>query len=273
MTEFYKLLIEAAQHGFIQRALLAGTFVAVSCSFLGVFLVLKRFSLIGDGLAHVSFAAIAFSLLFQTTSIFLSIPVLIIAALLIMKLNEKADLYGDTAIGLVSSFAIALGVMAASLARGFNVDILSYLFGSILVIGTTEVAASIILSSLVIAIFALFYNNLFALSYDEDFARVIGLKTRLLNYMIAVMTAVTISIGIRVVGTMLISAMIIFPAVSALQLKQGFRATIALAALFSTLCLIFGIFLSYILNLPTGSTIVILNSIVFIICFVRGQFI
>lgn len=267
MNNIVQSITEAVQYDFILKALLVGSLIAICCSLLGVFLVLKKFSLIGDGLAHVSFASVAIALLFSASPLLVSIPMAILASFIILKLNEKADLHGDAAIGLVSSFAIAAGVLIASLANGFNVDLMSYLFGSILVISDADVIISIILSTVVILLVFLFYNNLFAITYDEEFARVIGLNTRFMNYLIAVLTSITIAIGIRIVGTMLISSLIVFPTVTALQISKGFKGTMLISAIVSVLCVIFGVFISYLFSLPTGAAIVMLNAVIFIVFF------
>lgn len=261
------LIIEALQFDFILKALLVGSLIAICCSCLGIFLVLRKHSMIGDGLAHVSFATVAISLLLSFNPLILSIPLVIIASFLIIKLNEVADVHGDAAIGLISSFSVAIGVLISSISTGFNVDLFSYLFGSILVISNLDVILSATLSIMIIFIIFYFYNNLFAITYDEEFASIMGLKTKNLNYLISILTSVTIVLGIRIVGTMLISSMIIFPTVSALQVARGFKSTILISSIISVLCVIFGVFLSYIFNLPTGATIVILNAICFVIAF------
>ena len=267
MKDIFNLILEALQYDFILRAILVGSLIALSSSFLGIFLVLKKQSMIGDGLAHVSFATIAIALLLNKSPLLVSIPLVILSSFLILKLNEKASLHGDAAIGLISSFAVALGVLISSVAKGFNVDLFSYLFGSILVISKLDVILSIILSILVIFLIILFYNNLFAISYDEEFAEVIGLNSKGMNYLIAVLTSITVVLGIRVVGTMLISSMIIFPTVTALQVSKGFKDTILISGIVSISSVILGTFISYILNIPTGATIVIINSIFFVIFF------
>lgn len=267
MGNVVQMINEMLYYDFILKALLVGSLIAVCCSFLGIFLVLKKFSLIGDGLAHVSFATVAIALLFSASPLLVSIPLVIFASFLILKLNEKADLHGDAAIGLVSSFSIAAGVIIASMARGFNVDLMSYLFGSILVISNTDVVISIILSVVVIFMVFYFYHSLFAITYDEEFAKVIGLNTKTMNYLMAVLTSITIALGIRVVGTMLISSLIIFPTVTALQVSNGFKSTILISALVSVCCVIMGVFFSFIFNLPTGAVIVMLNASCFALFF------
>src|SRR4030042_3066369 len=182
MIEIINLLFKSFQYPFIQKAVLAGCFIALSSSILGVFLILKRFALIGDGLAHVSFASIAFALMFSLSPMFISIPFVILASIFMIYLLEKNNIYQDTAIGLLSSTGIACGVIIASISKGFNVDIFSYLFGSILSIENYEVIISVILSSAVILIIIFLYNPLLSLTFDQDFAKVSKIKAGLINY-------------------------------------------------------------------------------------------
>lgn len=261
------MILEALQYAFIQKAIIAGSLIALSCAFLGIFLVLRKFSMIGDGLAHVSFATVALALLLSVSPLLLSIPLVILSSFVILKLNEKANLHGDAAIGLVSSFSVAVGIVIASMAEGFNVDLFSYLFGSILVISDLDVYLSIGLSLVVIGGIIFYYHDLFAITYDENFAKVSGIQVEKLNYMIAIMTSITIVLGIRVVGTMLVSSLIVFPAVTALQLSKSFKSAMVTAAIVSVLCVILGVFTSFQFNLPTGGTIVIFNAICFALAF------
>ncbi|MFA5167366.1 MAG: metal ABC transporter permease [Candidatus Omnitrophota bacterium] len=263
---------EALQFGFIQKALIAGCLIAVSCSFLGVFLVLRRFSLIGDGLAHVSFATVAIGLLLHQQPILISLPLVALASLFILKLNEKAGLHGDAAIGLVASFGVAGGVLIASLAGGFNVDLMSYLFGSILSISTTEVWITWVLSIAIIVCIVLFYHDLFAITADEDYARVLGINPGTINKVLILLTSFTVVIGIKVVGTMLISSLIILPAVAALQIARSFKTVILTASLFSLISVLAGIFISYIFDLPSGATIVLINFTFFVCAWVASRF-
>jgi ABC-type Mn2+/Zn2+ transport system permease subunit len=256
-------ITEALQYDFILKALLVGSLISICCSFLGVFLVLKKLSLIGDGLAHVSFATIAIALFLSMSPLLVSIPLVILASFLILKINEKAQVHGDAAIGLVSSLAVAIGVLISSLGKGFNVDLFSYLFGSILVIGDLDVWFSIILSIVVILTILVFFNKLFAITYDEEFSRVIGINTKALNYLLSILTSITIVLGIRVVGTLLISSLIIFPTVTALQVSKGFKATILISSIVSVSCVLIGVLASFVLNFPAGATIVLLNAVCF----------
>ncbi len=263
---------EALQFAFIQRALIAGCFVALCCAFLGVFLVLKRFALIGDGLAHISFATIAIGLLVHVTPIFVSLPLVVLAALLILRLTDKSLMFGDAAIGLLSAMGVAVGVLIASVAGGFNVDLFSYLFGNILSVSQMEVVLSVVLSLLIMGAVKFFYHDLFAVTFDQDHAQVSGIRVGLVNKVLIILTALTVVLGIKVVGTMLVSSLIIFPAVSALFVARNFKSAILLATLFSVVSVIIGIFISYVWNLPSGATIVCVNFFIFLGVFLfRGK--
>jgi zinc transport system permease protein len=267
MTGIIVLIKEALSYNFMQRALIVGIFIALSSALLGIFLVLKKYSMIGDGLAHVSFATVAIALFIGASPLLVSIPVVVLASIFIMQLNEKAGLHGDAAIGLVSSFSVALGVLISSLAGGFNVDLFSYLFGSILAIREFDMYLSVVLAGFVIALVVFFYNDLFAVTHDEEFASVIGIRTKLMNYLIATLASITIVLGIRVVGTLLISSMIIFPTVTALQVSRSFRSTLLISAIVSVAAVVIGVLGSYVLNLPSGASIVMVNAIFFIVFF------
>ena len=257
-------LLEYLQYGFIQRALICGAFIALLCSTLGVILVLRRFSLIGDGLAHVTFGSVALGLFFRIYPLYISIPVVMLSSLGILKLTQRARLYGDAAIGIVSSFGIAGGVILASVAGGFNVDLFSYLFGNILAIGPEELYISIALSVVVLVVIFLYFNEIFSMTFDEELARVSGIRTDRLNTTLALLTAITVVLTMSVVGIMLVSALLILPAVTALQLARGFRGAMLIAACVSFVAVTGGIFISLILNLPTGATIVMTGILIFL---------
>ena len=250
-------------YGFIQRAYLAGSFVAALCAMLGLFLVLRKLSLIGDGLSHVSFGAIALGLFFGFYPFYVAIPVVLIASYFILKLTEKAKMYGDAAIGIVSSIGIAGGVVLASLSKGFNVDLFSYLFGNILAISGREVYMSISLSMAVLLIIGFFYNDLFSATFDPEYARLTGVRTARISLLLTSLTAVTVVLAIKVVGIMLVSALLILPAVTALQLAKGFKAAIFLSVLTSVISVVIGITVSFFMDLPAGATIVLCNAVFF----------
>ncbi len=267
----YLSLLNFLQYGFIQKAFLAGSFVAIACAALGVFLVLRRMSLIGDGLSHVSFGAIALGLFFGIYPFYIAVPMVILGSLLILKIIEKTKLYGDAAVGIVSAVGIASGVLLASLSRGFNVDLFSYLFGNILAISNIEVVLSIVLSLLVLLVFILFYWDLFSATFDEEYAKTSGIKTGFINNLLAVLVAVTVVLAIKVVGVMLVSALLILPAVTALQVAKSFKVAILLAIVFSLLSVLCGIVFSFLFDLPTGGTIVLVNTLFFILAFINKK--
>ncbi len=250
-------------YAFIQKAYLAGTFIAVLCAMLGLYLVLRKLSLIGDGLSHVSFGAIALGLFFGFYPFYIAIPVVLIASYFILKLTEKARMYGDAAIGIVSSIGIAGGVILASLSKGFNVDLFSYLFGNILAISNQDVYVSLGLSLVVLFIIVLLYNDLFSATFDEEYAKITGVKTERINLVLTLLTAITVVLAIKVVGIMLVSALLILPAVTALQVAKGFKGAMLISILVAIVSVLVGITLSFFLDLPAGATIVMINAAFF----------
>lgn len=262
------MILEMLQYQFMQKAFIVGMLVALCTSILGQFLVLKRYSMIGDGLAHVSFAAVGLALALQQSPIIVAIPVVLVASVIMLRAKS---IQGDATIGLISAFSVALGVLVASLSNGFNIDLLSYLFGSILAISNQDMYFSIALGVIILLGVIIFYDKLFATTYDEDFAKAIGLRVGFLDLMLAVLTSLTIVIGIRVVGTMLISSMVVFPTVSALQWRKSFLATMMIGATMSVLSVVVGLYMSYVFNLPSGACIVMLSGGYFLISYIGGQ--
>jgi len=256
-------VINFLQYSFIQKAFFAGSFVAVTCAVLGMFLALRKMSLIGDGLSHVSFGAIALGLFLGVYPFYVAVPVVMLGSLLILKISEKTKIYGDAAIGIVSAIGIASGIILASLSNGFNVDLFSYLFGNILAISATEVIFSVILSFLTLAMLYFFYWDLFSATFDEEYAKTTGIKTNFINTLLILLTAVTVVLSVKMVGVMLVSALLILPAVTALQLAKGFKTAIIFAATLSLISVVSGITSSFFLDLPTGATIVMINALFF----------
>jgi len=255
-------IFDAFHYQFIQRAFVAGCFIAVLCSTLGVFLVLRRLSLIGDGLAHVTFGSIAVGLMLRMEPMYTAIPLVMLSSLGILRLMEKARVYGDTAIGIISSLGIAAGIILVSLSGGFNVDLFSYLFGSILSVSNAEVITSVVLSIAVILTVFLFYHELVSITFDEECAKISGIKTRRLNAILILLTSLTVVLAMKVVGIMLVSAMLILPATAALQVAKSFKMSIVIAAAIAVFSVISGIWISFAADLPTGGTIIILNFII-----------
>lgn len=269
--DWLELLIKSFQYGLLTRAFLVGIAVAISSSFLGSFLVLKRYSMMGDGLAHVSFAAIAIALFFDASPLYISLPLVSLAAIFILYLSENAQVHGDAAIGLIASFSLALGTIIVTLSQGFNVDLFSYLFGNILLVSWADVWIAIVATLLVVGLILFFMPDLFALTFDEEYARVLKIPTKRLSYLLAILTAVVIVVGIRAVGTMLISSLIIFPTVTAMQFNRGFKQTMGLASLISVVLVVLGLLFSLFFDIPTGSTIVVINGILFSFIFIIKQ--
>ncbi len=261
-------ILDIFQYGFMVRALLAGTLIGALCAILGVFLVLRRLSLIGDGLAHVTFGSVAVSLFFRVDPAYVTvaaIPVVLLSSLGILRLGERARMYGDAAIGIVSSLGIACGITLASVAGGSNVDLFSYLFGSILSISSAELTTAMVLFGVVLLVVWLFYHDLFAITYDEELAKSSGIRVERINAVLVLLAALTVVLAMKLVGIMLISSLLILPAVTALQVARGFRTTIVLAVLFAVASVVTGTIASFYLNLPTGGTIVLVNILVLLL--------
>lgn len=260
----FETIAEMFSYGFIVRAFIVGTLVSLCAALLGVTLVLKRYSMIGDGLSHVGFGALAIAASLNLAPLQVAVPVIIIAAFLLLRLSEKSKIRGDAAIAIISSTALAIGVVCVSIS-GVNTDLNSYLFGSILATTNADAIMCAILALIVIAIFVLFYNKIFAVTFDETFSKATGLKTGVYNTVIALLTALTIVIGMRIMGTLLISALIIFPALSSMRVCKRFKAVIICSGVLSLICFFVGMYASYTMDTPTGASVVIVNAVVFVI--------
>lgn len=255
---------------FVRYALIVGTLIALCSSLLGVPLVLKRFSYIGDGLSHVAFGALAVASVFNLTNNTLVVmPVTIAAAVLLLRTGQNTKLYGDSAIAMVSVGALAAGYLVMNLfSTSANVsgDVCSTLFGStsILTLTRAEVVLCIVMSVIVVALFVLLYNRIFAVTFDENFARATGVKAQLYNTLIAVITAVIIVLAMNLVGSLLVSALVVFPALSAMRVIKSFKGVVIYSAVISVCCSLIGITLSILLSTPVGSTIVAADIAAFI---------
>lgn len=254
-------------YGFFQRALLAGSLVAVACAVLGVFLLLRRDAMIGHGLAHVAFGGVALGLFLGIMPLLMALFIAVLASLGMMKLKEKAGLYGDTAIGIFSSLGMALGILLVTLAHSFNVDLFSYLFGDILAIEPLEVGLSAALAVLVVAAVTLNYHKFMYLTFDRESAKASGIQTNRLDLTLTLLTAVTVVLGIKVVGILLVSALLIIPAAAGLQRASSFKKAVAVSLVISLASVVFGLISAFYLDLPASATIVILAFIFFLILF------
>jgi zinc transport system permease protein len=256
-------LINILQYQFIERAIIAGLFLGVVCAVMGVFLVLRKMSLIGDGLAHISFGAIAIGLVFGFYPLVIALPLVIIASLLIYALTRNHIIEGDAIIGILASLGLAIGVILSSIATGFNVDIFSYLFGNILAITQQELNFVIIGSIIIITILILFYQEFMAISFNPEQAKISGIPVTVLDILFSIITAITVIMSVKLAGALLVSALIILPASSSLQVAKSFQNTILFTILFALISIIIGIVISLIINIPTGATIVTVNAAIF----------
>lgn len=256
------LLLSYLQYPFVRYALIVGTLIALCSSLFGVTLVLKRFSFIGDGLSHVAFGAIAVAtVLHLNNQMLFVLPVTVLCAVLLLQAGQNARIKGDAAIAMLSVGALAIGYLLMNLfstSSNLSGDVCSTLFGStsILTLTKTEVWLSVGLSLLVVAVFILFYNKIFAVTFDEGFARATGLPAAAYNLLIAVVVAVIIVLAMNLVGSLLISALVIFPALSAMRLFKSFRAVTICSAVLSVACAFSGIVISILAETPVGSTVV-----------------
>lgn len=259
-------MAEMMQHAFIQRAVLVGTLVSLCAALLGVSLVLKRYSMIGDGLSHVGFGILTIATAFGMSSpLYIAIPGVMIFAVILLKIGNSHKIKSDSAIALISSSALAIGVAVTSLTTGMNTDVCNFMFGSILAMSKGDVYLSIAVSIIVAILFVIYYRKLFIITFDEEFAKASGLKVNKYTNLIAILTAVIIVVGMRMMGTMLISSIIIFPALTSMRIFKTFKKVVISSGIISVFAFVIGIFLSYVYNISTGATIVLVNLVLFII--------
>jgi zinc transport system permease protein len=239
--------------------MVVGILVALCAALLGVSLVLKRYSMIGDGLSHVGFGTLAIAMSLGMAPLQVSIPLVLLAAFLLLRISENSKIKGDAAIALISSSALAIGVIVISLTTGLNADVCNYMFGSILAMRPDDLYVSVGVAIVVLILYVLFYNKIFAVTFDEQFAGATGTRTGLYNMLIAFLTALVIVVGMRMMGAMLISSLIIFPALSSMRIFGSFKRVVISSAILSVLCFFVGLIVSFVLDTPAGASIVIVN--------------
>lgn len=259
--------MEIFQYDFILRGMIAGIVIGIIAPAIGIFLVLKRYSLIADTLAHVSLAGVALGLFLGLNPIITALGSSIIASVAIEKMRTTKKIYGESALALFLSGSLALAVVILSLARGFNTNLFSYLFGSIVTVSSSDIYLILILAVIVITALFIFYKELLYTTFDEDSAKVSGIPVQKINIILIILASLAISLAIPVVGVLLISALIVIPVITALQFKRDFIKTIFLAELFSLMSIIVGIFVAFYLNLSTSGTIVLIMLAIFILVF------
>lgn len=252
-------------YDFMIRALIVGVLVAMCCALLGVSLVLKRYSMIGDGLSHVAFGAMSVALALDFAPLAVAIPVVVIAAFFLLKLSENSKIKGDAAIALISSSALAIGVIVISMSKGMNTDVYNFMFGSILSMSGNDVVVSVVLTAVVLLLFLFCYNKIFAITFDESFAKATGIKANGYNMLLAFLTAVTIVVGMRMVGAMLVSSLIIFPALTAMRVCKSFKGVVVLSGIISVFAFVVGIWASFAFSAPAGPSVVVVNLLLFLI--------
>ena len=252
-------VIEMFSYPFMVRAFIVGALVALCSSLLGVSLVLKRYSMIGDGLSHVGFGALAVAAALNAAPLAVAIPVVIVAAVLLLRIRGNSRIKGDAAIALISTSSLAVGVMVISMTTGMNTDVYNYMFGSILAMSEGDVRLSVALAVIVLALYVFFYHKIFAITFDETFAQATGVKADLYNTLIAILTAVTIVLGMRMMGALLISSLIIFPALTSMRVCRTFKSVIINSAVIAVVCLVIGITVSYVWATPAGASVVMAN--------------
>ncbi len=257
------MLTDIFQYSFIMRGLEAGVIIAIISPLIGVFLVLRRYSLIADTLAHVSLAGVAIGLLLRLNPVLTALGTAVLASLGIERLRNSKKVYGESALALFLSGSLALAVVILSLARGFNANLFNYLFGSIVTVTSNDVYIISALSVTVIFILAFFYKELVYVTFDEEAAKVSGVPVRLVNTVLIILTALTVALAIPIVGVLLIAALIVIPVITALQLKKSFLKTILYAEAISLFSVISGIFTSFYINLSSGGTIVLIMLAIF----------
>lgn len=276
MSETFETIALYLQYPFVRYALITGVLISLCSSLLGVTLVLRRFSYIGDGLSHVAFGAMSIAAIFGLTNdMLLVLPVTVLCAVLLLKGGEKAKIKGDAAIAMLSVGSLAVGYLLMNIfspSTNISGDVCSTLFGStsILTLTKGEVWLSVVLSLLVVALFVLFYNKLFSVTFDENFAKATGMKTSLYNLALAIVIAVIIVLAMNLVGSLLISALVIFPAMSAMRLLKSFKGVTICAAVLSVVCSFTGMFISIVAGTPVGATIVGIDIVVFAACYIAG---
>ena len=257
------LLQEMFSYPFLVRAMIGGICISLCASLLGVSLVLKRYSMIGDGLSHVSFGALSIAVAFGWAPLAVSIPVVAAAAVLLLRITGNGKIKSDAAIAMISAGSLAVGIIVTSLTTGMTTDVSSYMFGSILAMSREDMYLSVVLSLVVLGMFVICYNKVFAVTFDESFAKATGVRVSAYNLLIAVLTAITIVLGMRMMGAMLISSLVIFPALTSMRVFKSFFGVVVSAVVVSVACFFIGLVLSYVYSIPAGASVVVVNLAMF----------
>lgn len=267
------LISEMLSYPFMVKAIFVGLLISISSALLGITLVLKRYSMMGVGLSNVSFAALSIALSFDISPMEFSMPIVIIAGIILLKYGEKYNISSDTAIALLSCVSVSIGVTFTAITKGLNVDVCNYLFGSILIMKKSDMYISFVLGIVVLISYILLYNKIYTITIDEDFAKASGVNVNLYNTLVTILISVTIVIGMKFMGSMLISCLIIFPAMTSMRLFKSYKVVVISSVIISAIALFIGITLSYIYSTPTGASVVLVNLVLFILASIVGRFI
>ena len=263
-------IFEMFSYEFIVRAFVVGICISLCSSLLGVNMVLKNKSMIGDGLSHVAFGACAIAVCLNWAPLAFSIPIVMVASFFILKLSERSKVHGDSLIALLATSSLAIGYIVIHTA-GVNIDIENYLYGSIYGISNTELILSICLLVVVLGAFIVFYNRIFSVTFDEEFSKSTGIKTEVYNIIVSFLCSLTVVLGMKVMGTLLVSSLIVFPVLSARQIFKSYKSVVISSGVIAVVCFIIGLVLNYNIDLPVGATIVVVNLSVFIIMLITGK--
>ncbi len=255
----------------VLRGIFVGLLASIAFSLLGVNLVLKRYSMIGDGLSHIAFGAMSVAAVLGFAPLAFSVPIVIVSSILLLYVRGRQNIGGDASIAIVSSSAMAIGICAVSLSGGVSVSVSDYLFGSIVAISRTDALVCVPVLLIVIAVYLLFYNKIFAVTFDEGFAKVSGVKSRLYEGLIAILVSLTVVVGMRIIGTLLVSGLIIFPALSAMKVSRSYRSTVIISVVISLICFVAGTLFSIFLGTPVGASVIIVNGVIFLLCSLIGK--
>lgn len=259
----FDLIRTMFSYDFMVQAIVVGLLVTLCASLLGVSMVLKRYSMIGDGLSHVGFASLALASALNVAPLRLAIPICIVAAFFLLRLSSNSKIKGDQALAILCSGSLAVGVMILSLSSGMNTDINNYMFGSILSISEEDALLTKIIALIVIVLFIVFYNRIFAVTFDESFAKATGTRAGLYNMILSILTAVTVVIGMRMMGALLISSLIIFPSLTSMRVCKTYRGVIITSVIVAVVSFLIGITISFACSTPTGASIVCVNLVLF----------
>ena len=264
-------MIEMFQYAFMQRALIVGLCVAICAALVGVSLVLRKNSMIGDGLSHTAFSAFALATVLGLAPLYVALPVVIIASFFVLRLSQSKKVHGDAAIAVLSASSLAIGTFAISVSKGVNIDLNSYLFGSILSASWADVVMSIVLAAIVISLYLFAYHRIFAITFDEEFAKSVGVKIGIYDAIFAAICSCTVVLGMRLLGSLLISSLIIFPTLTAMRLAKNFKGVVFASVFISIVAFLIGLALSYALATPTGATVVLVNLAAFVLSLLLGK--